>query len=598
MERIATALAAQHHILLTGSTTDLIFAGEHACQLPQAIQQFLSQLFPVVLSVNAIDRISIVHGFDAFERHRTQMGLPTGTEFATPDTPVPLRAHTEPAIMDVVRSMLTQDQVNVAVVVEQADILLQDPDVHDVPERNDVAALQLALRDATSWGHSMNTAILLANTIDSIPAVLRQGVQLEHIGITPPSRVERHAVIQSEIHTAHGAAELTDTELNSVVELLSDLTDGDTLQQVRHIVNYSREGHISIDDPRELIRRFRHGPRPDYWSHINGNLESIEKQLNERVFGQPHAISTVMKTLAKASLGFSFDARNPGREGKPRGAMTLVGPTGTGKTELAKAIAEVCFGDAEAYVRLDMAGFAHSHDVARLIGSPPGYVGHTDGGQLTNPVLVRPATVILLDEIEKAAVDVHRLLLSILEDGHVTDARGRKVYFSEAIIVMTSNIGADRVMDAVVSRGFDISYDEVRSIAIAAVDDFFSTNQLPEFFGRIEPEIVAFDILRPEAIEQIVDKLIKGFGFLDGPSINFDQESVTAFIQERLREPAALKLGGRQVRNEFQDLAGHLALWISKSGLASSESIRLSIQDGQMYARTGGNPTVHIPLTI
>jgi ATP-dependent Clp protease ATP-binding subunit ClpC len=228
-------------------------------------------------------------------------------------------------------------------------------------------------------------------------------------------------------------------------------------------------------------------------------LQELEDDLHRRVVGQDHAVSLVADAIRRARLGLS--------EGDgPLGTFLFLGPTGVGKTELAKALAERLFASERALVRIDMSEYREPHTVARLIGSPPGYVGYGDGGQLTEPVRRHPYAVILLDEIEKAHPAVWNVLLQLLDDGRLTDGEGRTVDFTNAVVVMTSNLGAGRAKRGVGFTAGDAAPADERMQAAA------KAAFLPEFVNRID-ELVTFHALTPAHIERIArmvcDRLAK-----------------------------------------------------------------------------------------
>ena len=170
-------------------------------------------------------------------------------------------------------------------------------------------------------------------------------------------------------------------------------------------------------------------------------LRNLERTLHKRVIGQEEAVSAVAKAVRRGRVGL----KDPRR---PIGSFLFLGPTGVGKTELSKALAEALFGDEDSMIRVDMSEYMEKHSVAKMIGSPPGYVGHDDGGQLSEQVRRHPYSVVLFDEIEKAHPDVFNILLQVLDDGHITDSQGRKVNFANTVIIMTSNAGAQAIIDA------------------------------------------------------------------------------------------------------------------------------------------------------
>ena len=212
------------------------------------------------------------------------------------------------------------------------------------------------------------------------------------------------------------------------------------------------------------------------------------------MIGQDEAVEVVADTIRRARVGLSEGDR-------PLGSFLFLGPTGVGKTELVKALAERLFATEKALVRIDMSEFREPHTVARLIGSPPGYVGYGDGGQLTEPVRRRPYSVILLDEIEKAHPEVWNVLLQVMDDGRLTDGEGRTVDFNNAVIVMTSNLGAGKA-----KRGIGFTASEPAAEA-QRMEDAAKQAFLPEFINRID-EIVTFDSLNGEQVESIAQQMV------------------------------------------------------------------------------------------
>ncbi len=230
-------------------------------------------------------------------------------------------------------------------------------------------------------------------------------------------------------------------------------------------------------------------------------LVRMEDELHKRVVGQNEAIIAVSKAIRRARAGI----KDPKR---PTGSFIFLGPSGVGKTELARTLAEFLFGDEEAMIQVDMSEYMEKHSVSRLVGSPPGYIGYDEGGQLTEAVRRKPYSVVLLDEVEKAHPDVFNILLQILEDGKLTDAQGRRVDFRNAIMIMTSNIGASTISKNV-TLGFSIgddtglSYEEMKDRIMGELKKVFR----PELLNRID-EVIVFHKLAREEILEIVDLLL------------------------------------------------------------------------------------------
>lgn len=300
---------------------------------------------------------------------------------------------------------------------------------------------------------------------------------------------------------------------------MADLTDGMTVRDLMGVRALAMEPDAEALSARQLIDRFRYGARKNLWSTLPWDtLDNAEADLAHRVKGQPAAIAQVADVLRRARLHLS-GAQHSGR-GKPRGVLFFAGPTGVGKTELAKAMAELIFSTDEACVRFDMSEYSQQHADQRLLGAPPGYVGYEEGGQLTNRMKANPFSVLLFDEIEKAHPTILDKFLQILEDGRMTDGRGETVYFSESLIVFTSNVGIYELdpytlRPAVGDNGkprlavdpaVDTTYDAVREKVLDGVRTFFKVHLgRPELLNRIGQNIVVFDFVRPEVMREILD---------------------------------------------------------------------------------------------
>ena len=264
----------------------------------------------------------------------------------------------------------------------------------------------------------------------------------------------------------------------------------------------TRTAEVDVDDVAEVVSMMTGIPTKRIAETESKKLLRMEEVLRERVVGQDDAIQAISRAVRRARAGL----KDPQR---PIGSFMFLGPTGVGKTELAKALAEFMFGTEEALLQLDMSEFMERHTVSRLVGAPPGYVGYEDAGQLTETERRRPFSVICFDEVEKAHPEAVNMLLQIMEDGHLSDAKGRKVDFRNAIIIMTSNIGAE-LISRQTSLGFAVSrdeaktqeeaYEEMKEKLLAELKRTFR----PEFLNRVDG-VMVFKALTREEIKQIVD---------------------------------------------------------------------------------------------
>lgn len=275
-------------------------------------------------------------------------------------------------------------------------------------------------------------------------------------------------------------------------------------------------------------------------------LLNMEESLHKRVVGQDEAISVVSKAIRRSRSG----VKDPKR---PIGSFMFLGPSGVGKTELAKTIAEFLFGKEEVLIQIDMSEYMEKHSVSKLVGSPPGYVGYDEGGQLTEMVKRRPYSVILLDEIEKAHPDVFNILLQIFEDGHLTDSQGRRVDFKNTVIIMTSNLGAKEIQKNnpfgfQVSEGEDLSYQDIKNKVMSELRETFR----PEFLNRID-EVVVFHKLSREEIYKIIDLMIDRIrNQLENQKVELElTESAKELLLNKGFDPV---MGARPMRRAIQNL--------------------------------------------
>ncbi|MBE6008597.1 MAG: ATP-dependent Clp protease ATP-binding subunit [Lachnospiraceae bacterium] len=274
-------------------------------------------------------------------------------------------------------------------------------------------------------------------------------------------------------------------------------------------------------------------------------LMQLEARLHDRVIGQEEAVTAVSKAIRRGRVGL----KDPKR---PIGSFLFLGPTGVGKTELSKALAQVLFGDENAIIRIDMSEYMEKHSVSKLIGAPPGYVGYDEGGQLSEKVRRKPYSVILFDEIEKASPDVFNVLLQVLDDGHITDSQGRKVDFKNTVIIMTSNAGAKSIMQPKKlgfnqDNSFDSSYESMKSKVLDEIKHMFR----PEFLNRID-DIIVFHPLNEENIKDIVKLLakdiVKRVDENMGMEIVFEDSAISLIAKEGF-DPL---YGARPIKRELQ----------------------------------------------
>ncbi len=304
-------------------------------------------------------------------------------------------------------------------------------------------------------------------------------------------------------------------------------------------------------------------------------LLRLPEVLKQRVIGQEDAVMAVSRAIRRARVGL----QNPNR---PLGSFLFLGPTGVGKTELSKALAEAVFGKEDAMIRVDMSEYMEKHSVSKLIGSPPGYVGHEEGGQLSEQIRRNPYSVVLFDELEKAHQDVFNILLQVLEDGHITDAQGRKVSFKNTIIIMTSNTGAQGIMTPK-NLGFlstaaeEADYERMRARVMEEVKQSFK----PEFLNRID-ETIVFHTLGADAMKQIAGLQIAAIVKRCREQLDMTVKPGEAVAEFIVKKGSDEKYGARPIRRAVQvHIEDLLAEELLNGRIAEGDTVALSVREAE-----------------
>ena len=302
---------------------------------------------------------------------------------------------------------------------------------------------------------------------------------------------------------------------------------------------------VTREDIADIVTAWTGIPVRQMESEESKKLLHLDKILKEHIIGQPEAVDAVAKAIRRGRMGL----KDPKR---PLGSFLFLGPTGVGKTELCRALALVMFGDRNAIIRVDMSEYMEKHSVSRLIGSPPGYVGYDEGGQLTEKIRRKPYSVVLFDEVEKAHPDVLNILLQILDDGMLTDAQGRRVDFKNTVIILTSNIGASAITEKAKSLGFAAAATDEKAAMEANVMQALKSAFRPEFLNRLD-EIIVFNRLTDADIRKIASLLLAELGERIcgiGVEIEFDP-SLVAYVAEKGFDPI---YGARPLRRAITSL--------------------------------------------
>lgn len=473
---------------------------------------------------------------------------------------------------------------SVACVFDFASRLASSPE-DLTPEENAVFMnLLLGAKDAIRGdGESVNTLVLIANKATDLPSwLLRGNPDVRVITLPNPDRPAREAYLSLAF------PDLAASELARAREKLVDTTDRMLLTELDELRRLYARGGTAPENVTELVDLYKYGIRENRWSAMMDKLrDDPAAVLRRRVKGQEPAIAKIVSVLKRSVLGFSGMQHSSGT--KPKGVLFLAGPTGTGKTEIVKAVTELLFGDERSYLRFDMSEYAADASDQKLFGAPPGYVGYEAGGQLTNAVRANPFSVLLFDEVEKAHPSIMDKFLQILEDGRMTDGQGQTVYFGETLIFFTSNVGiSEELFDEhgrTIGRRNIVQPGEPYDVICARVREAMATHFKPEVLNRIGDNIVVFDYISPDAsrliLESQIQKINGNVRNRCGISIAVAQ-AVLDLLAEQALAPEVRKNGGRGIGNLVEDAyLNPLSTFIFDGNVEAGEAV-------EAIAGTGG----------
>jgi len=333
---------------------------------------------------------------------------------------------------------------------------------------------------------------------------------------------------------------------------------------------------IGENEIAEVVARWTRIPVQKLAEKESERLLKLEKTLHKRVIGQEEAVTAVAKAMRRGRVGL----KDPNR---PIGSFLFLGPTGVGKTELSKALAEAMFGSEDAMIRVDMSEYMEGHSVSKMIGSPPGYVGFEEGGQLSEKVRRNPYSVVLFDEIEKAHPDVFNVLLQVLDDGHITDSKGRKVSFKNTVLIMTSNAGAQRIVDPknlgfATEKSETKDYEKMKSNVMEEVKRSFK----PEFINRID-DIIVFHQLNKENMKEIVNLLAANLYKRCENQLGIHLTITGALKEHLVSKYADYKMGARPLKRAIQSVVEDaLAEEILQKKVVPGDKVSAGFKDGKV----------------
>jgi len=405
-----------------------------------------------------------------------------------------------------------------------------------------------------------NPVFILIDKETDLPAwYTLDNPKVKIITVPKPDNVSRKVVIKSLIKRLDNYNELVNDEkkYREILDLFIDQTYKMYNNEIISIVSLAKKEGIDVYNINEAIRRYKVGVIDNPWAKLSiDNIINAEEILKKRVKGQDKAIKRAVEILRRSFYNLSGSQFGVSTS-RPKGVMFFAGPTGVGKTELAKALTELIFGSESNYIRFDMSEYSKEHTDQRLIGAPPGYVGYDAGGQLTNAIKQNPFSIVLFDEIEKAHPRILDIFLQILDEGRLTSGRGETVYFTECIIIFTSNLGIydiDNLGNKIVRVDPSMEYDLVEKQVKDFIVDYFKFRlNRPEILNRIGENIIVFDFIRPYAANLIFDKMINNiiYRLKDNNKIELILEDQ---IYNILKDYCVkdLSMGGRGIGNKLE----------------------------------------------
>ena len=449
-----------------------------------------------------------------------------------------------PEVIDEVERRIIQLQIEQQALEKEEDEASQQRLGKLIAELAELKERANALKAA--WQNEKSNLIQIGELMEQIEALRIESEQAKRAG-----NLGRASEIE------YGQIPALESQLKTVQDALETAIQGTQMLKER----------VSAEDIAEIVAKWTGIPVSRLMEGETQKLLQMEERLCEQVIGQDEAVSAVSNAIRRARVGL-------GDPDRPLGSFLFMGPTGVGKTHLAKSLAEFLFDDVNAMARIDMSEYMEKHTVSRLIGAPPGYVGYDEGGQLTEAVRRHPYCVILLDEVEKAHPEVFNVLLQMLDDGRMTDGQGRTVDFKNTVVIMTSNIGSQWISDALLDA------KEIQQKVMEAVQTHFP----PEFLNRID-DLIIFDRLGIEALKRIVTLELAQL------SHRFAEKEMTLTLSESANEELVKRgfdpvYGARPLRRTIQrDILNPLAIQILEGTFHDGDVITVDFEDGEFVFR-------------
>lgn len=511
LREVDLALPVNPQVVLTGNIRDRhrVLDGDTVrfASTPQLLRDCLIEnRYDLVYVYDPVDGIQLLH----------ESAPDVGAKFFPAEQLGRATSATVSKLADLIKQSVSQTEFGVAIVVDYASRLWGEEQFAGPELRSLFSASEKLANNATPSFRSTvrqaplyNGVFWIVDREADMPSWVLDSEPVRFVTIPMPTLSVRRHVATDLLGSLAGADDRT--SMDAAAEHFAELTQGMSVRSMANVIQLAIDGDIAIDRIEDAVRSFRAGVLDNPWQDplLLERIARGEELIGKRVLGQPQAIRRSLDILLRSAMGLT-GAQSGGHAGRPQGILFLAGPTGVGKTELAKSLAEVLFGTEDAYTRFDMSEFSAEHSEARLIGAPPGYIGHGAGGELTNAVRQKPFSILLFDEVEKAHPRILDKFLQILEDGRLTDGSGVTVYFSETVIVFTSNLGSTAGMTSGAATENDaVEYEVTESLIRTAIEQHF-TYELgrPELLNRIGDNIIVFDYISPTVGRALVEKYL------------------------------------------------------------------------------------------